>query len=333
MALTVDDLGQALRTMEVEELTMLPRFSDDDAAQWPAVLSWRASGATCVVTGDHPAERSTTLGHPHSGLPLRWLDLCEQHAADLEERYGVKVAASAASGARSATDEGADGATTEAARSHLLATTLQAAARGTFPPYDGRTEVGGALPGPCDAVAFFPGHTVVAADVEPAWVEEALAGHADHPEDPTTGLGVFVAALTERLGNPATYAAIVGVQPSRAAMLRGRIVHSGDPDPGWSAYRTDVLSYHYRSGNTEGYLDLGRGPGARLDVYARLERAHSEGGGPRRELLAAAMSLATGDEQVFASAPLHDVFALRTLIEGGFTPVCTEIQFLTRPRM
>lgn len=331
MALTVDALGQALRTMEVEELSMLPRFSDEDAAQWPAVLSWRASGATCVVAGDHPAQRSTTLGHPHSGLPLRWLDLCEEHAADLEERFGVKVAASAASGSGPA---GAD--TGEAARGHLYGITMQAAARGAFPAADGRTRGGGALPGPCDAVAFFPGHTVVAADVDAGWLEAAATRRTEHDAadvtDPATAMGRFVATLVDRLGHPPTYAAIVGVPPKRAAMLRGRIVHSGDPDPGWSAYRSDVRSYHYRSGNTEGYLDLGRGPGGRLDVYARLEHAHSDGGGPRRELLAAAMSLATGDERVFASAPLHDVHALRTLIEGGFTPICTELLLLGAAR-
>lgn len=221
-----------------------------------------------------------------------------------------------------------------AAVDHPFSTIVHNAARGNFPEPDRRAEVVGALPGPCDAVAFLPGHTVVAADVDEDWVFEQLSYQKDRAaSDPSTGLGLFLAAMTTHLGNPPTFASVLTVAPHRAAMLRGELEEQpGTANPGWSPYRTDVRSYGYRSSGATGRLDMGRGPGGRLDVYIQVDEGARGGGGPSRELLTAAMTMVPSNTDLFGSAPVHDTRALRTMLGGGFTPVCTEVLFLTRPQ-
>lgn len=217
---------------------------------------------------------------------------------------------------------------------HPFSRIVREAALGAFPPQDLKAEIVGALPGPCDAVAFLPGHCAIAADVDEAWVDENLAyQYGRRPEDPSTGLWLFLAALAKRLGNPPMYASVLASAPHRAAMLRGKLKPSREPaDVGWGAYRTDVQSYRYEGVTTRGLIDIGRGPGDRWDGYVRVDSSMQGGGGPSRELLSAGLTLIPPGEQLFGSAPVHDVRALRTMLAGGFTPVCTEVLFLTRPK-
>lgn len=199
----------------------------------------------------------------------------------------------------------------------------------------GRTlEVGPALEGPCDAVAFLPGRTVIAADVDEDWAGEHLVYQRDRrPEDPSTGLGLFVAALAERLGNPPIYASVLTAAPHRAAMVQGKFKSTGQPDPGWAAYRNKIKSYHFDSPSVTGNVDVGRGPGGRWDVFVRVDREARGGGGGSRQLLTAALTLVPKGEELYGSAPVHDIRALRTMLSGGFRPICTEVLFLTRPHL
>lgn len=217
---------------------------------------------------------------------------------------------------------------------HPFSRILHDAALGSFPKHARTAEAVGALPGPCDAVAFLPGHTVVAADVDDAFLHEHLAYQRDRaPEDPSTGLGLFLAALRERLGNPPMYASVLAAAPHRAAILRGKLHRNdGEAEPGWGEYRTDVQCYRYRSGVTQGHIDIGRGPGGRIDGFVRVDSTLQGGGGPSRELLSTALTMVKPGEQLFGSAPVHDTRALRTMLAGGFTPICTEVLFLTRPQ-
>ena len=113
---------------------------------------------------------------------------------------------------------------------HPFVNALRDAALGRFPECDRCTEVAGALPGPCDAVAFFAGRTIVAADVEPDWVS-AQAAHqiGSDAEDPSTGLVSFLTAMRQRLGNPPTYSSVVTVAHHRAAILRGELAEVDEP--------------------------------------------------------------------------------------------------------
>lgn len=218
---------------------------------------------------------------------------------------------------------------------HPFVRRIQDATRGEFSDVDGDgvVEVGPPLDGPCDAVAFFPGRIVVAADVDEAWAAEQLARQGDRrPDDPSTGLGHFVAALAERLGNPPTYASVLTAAPHRAAMVQGKFKRRGEPDPGWAAYRTGISSYHYDSPSVTGRVDVGRGPADRWEMYVRVDREARGGGGGSRQLLTAALTLVPKGEELYGAAPVHDIRALRTMLAGGFRPICTEVLFLTRPQ-
>lgn len=209
---------------------------------------------------------------------------------------------------------------------------IQQATSGDLPDGDRMIEVGPALDGPCDAVAFLPGRIVVAADVDEDWVSERLHSQQDgRPEDRSSGLGRFVAAMVERLDRPAAYASVLTAAPHRAAMVRGSFTRSGAPDRGWVPYRTDVMSYRFDNQGVVGAVDIGRGPGGRWDTFVRVDHDARSGDGDSRQVLAAALTLVSKGEYLYGSAPVHDIRALRTMLAGGFRPICTEVLFLTRP--
>lgn len=215
---------------------------------------------------------------------------------------------------------------------HPFVRRLHDATTGAYSSYDRDVEVGPALPGPCDAVAFLPGRSVVAADLDEGWVREQLRPQLDRrPEDPSTGLGGFIAAMTHALGDPPTSASVLTAAPHRAAFLKGKFEPGGEPDPGWAPYRTDVQAYRYSSIGVSGWVDIGRGPGGRWEVFIRVDEEHQGGGGPSRQLLTAALTLVPKGQELYGAAPVHDIRALRTMLSGGFRPICTEVLFLTRP--
>lgn len=325
----LEQLGRALTSLDVSELTMLPRFTAADAARWPAVLSDRPRTVACVVAADHDAELSTTIGHPHSGEPHRWLDLCISHAEQLNHRFGYRVDTT-----RRSAEPDADPATTPGdGATHPLAAMVSDAADGRRDPDAPAVDVLGPLPGPCDVVLFLPGQIVVAADLDAGWVHEEVGRRRDHdPTDAVAPWGSFVAAVAARLGDPAVQVGLLTAASHRAPMLRGGLTLGGEPDPGWSPYRSTVRTYRYRSTSTEGHIDIGHGPAERVEVYPRLRIARQSGGAPSREVVAAARSLAPDAHHVFGSAPLHDSDAIRVLLDAAFTPVGTEALFLTRPR-
>lgn len=213
---------------------------------------------------------------------------------------------------------------------HPLVRSLHDAALGAFPAEDRAVEVGPPLPGPCDAVLFFAGHVVVGADVDEDWVMEALGPHLDRePNDPSTGLGTFLGALAQRLGNPPMYASILTVAQHKAAYLPGKLERGGELRPGWADYRTEVETYRYASASAAGTVAIARGPGGRHDVYLAADGGATSRTG--RELLAAARTLVPPDEALFGSARIDDARSLRAGLASGFEPICAEVLFLTRP--
>jgi hypothetical protein len=194
--------------------------------------------------------------------------------------------------------------------------------------------VGGPVPGPCDSVALFADHVVVAADVSESWVLEHFAPQqlSRPPEDSSTGFAVFLAALAERLGNPPISASLLTVSPYRAEYLHGTLEPGGEADPKWAAYHTEVQCHRYRGAATSGVIAIGRGPGGRWDVHLRIDESDGSGSGAAHELLTAAKTVVPDRGLLFGSAPLHDPRLLRIGMSSGFRPVCTEVLFLTRPR-
>lgn len=217
------------------------------------------------------------------------------------------------------------------ATDHALNAALSEAARGVFPPADGRAVAVGALDGPCDMAAFFAHHVIVAADVEQHWLDDHFVDQGGlGGADPSTGLGRLVGALANRLGNPPTYASLMMAAPPRSAYLNGKIEEGGEPDAGWAAYRTEIRCFRYSSPGAAGAFAVGRGPGGRWDVFFRVDEG--PGGRVGRELLGAAKTVIPTGATLFGATPLHDPRVIRIAIASGFQPICTEVLFLTRPR-
>lgn len=217
---------------------------------------------------------------------------------------------------------------------HPLAHLLRAAARRSFPPSDGTVEVFPALPGPCDIALAFTGYSVVAADVPEDWVRRQVpAGwEAEHQHHGTLSVGILN-ALADRLGiaAPGINILLAAQKPPQAGPRVG-LQPSSRVRSDWAAYRTDVVCYEDTDGG--GVINLGRGPGGRLDLWVELQgadrpwlKASTVVHG--RELLEAARTVAPDD--LFASVPAYDGRALRTFLAGGFRAIGAEALFLTRP--
>jgi hypothetical protein len=216
---------------------------------------------------------------------------------------------------------------------HPLSRALRQAALGQFPDTgDVSFAVSPALSGPCDAVAFFTDHVVVAADVDEDWVRRAYHETADGPPVDVSGrLGTFVAALAQRLGHPPTLASLLAVAPYRPAILPGKIQPGGEVDAQWMAYHSEVRTYQYRSQAVEGTIALGRGPGERWDVQLFIARSEGPRSNGARQLLTAAKTLVPERTHLFGMVPLNHLEVLRRGLHSEFAPVCTEVLFLTRP--
>lgn len=218
---------------------------------------------------------------------------------------------------------------------HPLSRALHEAALGHFPP-SGRTtiEVGPALTGPCDAVAFFSHRVVVAADLDADWVHDTYQRTVrETTYDVSGGHGFFLAAVTRALGMPPTLADVLSVAPYRPAILPGTLEPGGEVDAEWMAYHHDVRIFRYRSQAVDGTIAIGRGPGGRWDVHLFIARSEGPRGNGPRQLLTAAKTLVPERGPLFGMSPLHHMEILRRGLRAEFMPVCTEYLLLTRPQL
>lgn len=209
-----------------------------------------------------------------------------------------------------------------------LLTRLESAARGTFPPDDGGIEVLPSPAGRCDAVVAFTGHSVVAASVSTAWVEERV------PREDFTGpmRADFVAALAAELGVTPGSLDVLLAAPGQAAGSRGvglvEVGEGGARTARAHRYRTGVRTYTDQRGS--GTLNLGRGVEGRWDLSIELQPS-DRSAGAGRALIQAARTLIPADELLFASVAPGNARCLRAFLAAGFTPLGAEVLFLTRP--
>ena len=203
---------------------------------------------------------------------------------------------------------------------------LHAAARGTFPPEDGRTEVVAAAAGAPAAVLSFTAHHVVAAGV-PA--DEVLA-RVD-PGDLKGPLAPAVLAwLAERTGLVAgSLDVLLAWRRERAAPAPAvtlRVASPSDHPRVDRALRWRRELRVYEDVGGRGVVLLGRGLAGRLELsveVAPAERAR----GLARGLIAAALRETLPDEPVFAQVAAAHAASLRTLGAVGFMPVGAEVLF------
>ena len=200
---------------------------------------------------------------------------------------------------------------------------LQAAARGTFPPEDGETEVVAAAAGARAAVLSFTAHHVVAADVPAAEVHAAV--------DPTNLNGPVapsvLAWLAERTGLRAgSLDVVLAWVPERAVAppVAVREVEPGDHPRVVRArrWRRDLRVFE----GEDGMVVFGRGLADRLELSMEIAPERRDRGAARR-LVAAALAAAAPAEPVFAQVAAANAASLRALQPAGFAAVGAEVLF------
>lgn len=209
---------------------------------------------------------------------------------------------------------------------HPLATLLQAAARGRFPPPDGAVEILPPLDGKVDAVVAFTAHSAVAVDLPPDDVRRQL----DPDDFGATMSATFLAWVSDRLGTPPGVLDNVLVAPARPSReadlpLVPRDDLADHPRVARATrYRTDLHVSTDESG--AGVLLVGRG------LAGRWEMAFEVDGGARdrglgRALAAAAPTLIPDGEYVFAQASPGNAASVRAVLAAGYTPIGSECLF------
>jgi hypothetical protein len=200
---------------------------------------------------------------------------------------------------------------------------LHAAARGAFPPEDGRTEFAGPVAGAHAAVLSFTAHHVVAAGVSP----EEVTGRMD-PSDLKGPLAPSVLAwLAERTGTVAgSLDVVLAWVPERATEAADgvREVEPGDHPRVRRArrWRRDVRVFE----GDGGMVVIGRGLAGRLELSVEVE-APERNRGRARALVPAALAAAAPAEPVFAQVAAANAASLRALQPAGFAAIGAEVLF------
>ena len=200
---------------------------------------------------------------------------------------------------------------------HPFAAVLADAARGVFPPADGRVDVLPPLRNDIVAVTEFTAHTVLCADV-PA--EEVVArglhgyGGCTHPE-----VLLWLAGPHRSVGSTDVL-----------MVRRGTGDHHAD-DTGHGAehprvqrahrYRYDVRTF----GDDAGVVLLGRGVAGRLELAVELFDGTPHGAGHGRRLVDLGLRSAPHTEPVWAQVAPGNAASLRSFLAAGFTPVGAEV--------
>jgi GNAT superfamily N-acetyltransferase len=205
---------------------------------------------------------------------------------------------------------------------------LDAAARGVFPPADGRTTV---VPqhSPRDAgVLSFTAHSVVFTDEDPRWVHETLAAMECDALAATMNPR-FLAAFLERTGRACETvdALLVGSPlPGEPPLALEEIEDAGHPRVVYALRRRDDVRVWTAEG---GVLVLGRGIAGRLEVSVEVdEDVRHRGLG--RALVSAARHLVA--EPVWAQVAPGNARSTRAFQAAGYRPVGAEALLSARPR-
>ncbi|ELS56646.1 GNAT family N-acetyltransferase [Streptomyces viridochromogenes] len=203
---------------------------------------------------------------------------------------------------------------------------LDAAARGVFPPADGRTTV---VPQPSHrnaGVLAFTAHSVVFTDEDPAWVYDSLrAMECDALAAPMNPR--FLAALTERTGRmcETVDAVLVGSPlPGEPPLALKEIEDAGHPRIRYARGRRDEVRAWTAQG---GVLVMGRGVAGRLEVSVEVdEDVRHRGLG--RLLVTAARHLV--GEPLWVQVAPGNARSVRAFQAAGYRPVGAELLLLAR---
>jgi hypothetical protein len=201
---------------------------------------------------------------------------------------------------------------------------LDAAARGRFPPADGRVDVVPAPPGARAAVVAFTGHFVVAADVDPDSIHRRLpTGDLSAPLSPP-----FLVWLSEQVGRLPSSHDVVLCALGHGAGAPAWLVRSDDvahPRVERAARYRDAVSV-LTTTDGAGVIALGRGLCGRWEVGYEVTPA-ARGGGLGRDLAAAARGLVRAGEPLWSQVAPGNAASLRSTTAAGFVPIGAEVLF------
>lgn len=208
---------------------------------------------------------------------------------------------------------------------HALYTDLIA---GVYPPVDGLTEVMPPPSGAAGAVLAFTGHCVVAADVDPAWIE-----HACPPWDLLAAMSpTFILTLEERLGCVAGPLDLVLCASSEAGGTEITLIEEDAAYLHTRVRRVLLVRSEvrvFRTPDGAGLLTIGRGLAGRWEAGMEVV-APERNRGLGRALAAASRRLAPPGEGIFMQVAPGNVASMRAILAGGLVPVGTEILFRER---
>ncbi|WP_330459917.1 GNAT family N-acetyltransferase [Streptomyces sp. NBC_00820] len=197
---------------------------------------------------------------------------------------------------------------------------LDAAARGVFPPADGRTTV---VAQHCDrdaGVVAFTGHSVVFTDEDPRWVYDTLRGLDCDPLAASLNPR-FLAAFMDRTGRrtETVDAVLVGAPlPGPPRLALREIEDAGHPRVAYAWGRRDEVRAWTADG---GVLMAGRGVGGRLEVSVEVDEGVRHRG-LGRALVTAARQLVT--EPLWAQVAPGNARSMRAFQAAGYVPVGAE---------
>lgn len=208
----------------------------------------------------------------------------------------------------------------------ILRDVLDAAARGVFPPADGRTVV---VPQPSarDAgVMSFTAHSVVFTDEDPGWVHDTLRRLGLDPLSAAMSPR-FLTALMDRTGRSCDVVdalLVAGPLPGEPPLALKEIEDPAHPRVAYAHGRRDEVRAWSADG---GVLVLGRGVAGRLEVSVEVDERDGRGPAVRhrglgRQLVAAARQLAT--EPLWAQVSPGNARSMRAFQAAGYRAVGSE---------
>jgi GNAT superfamily N-acetyltransferase len=181
------------------------------------------------------------------------------------------------------------------------------------------------LPAPSGARAVVVGGTawhVVAADVDPRWVADAVA------DDPITApLGArFLSALADRVGaEPGVLDAVLVAPPAPPPLLDLAPAEIDHPRVRRALlHRTDVRVW--ATPDAAGLLTVGRGVAGRWEVGLEVE-PHARGRGLGTALALAGRGRVPDGAPLWAQVAPANTASLRAFLAAGYRPVGAEVLF------
>jgi GNAT superfamily N-acetyltransferase len=208
-----------------------------------------------------------------------------------------------------------------------LAGLLQAVERGEYPPTDlGVTHLPAARPGTA-AVLGFTGHSVIAADLDTAWLDEYLP-----PGDPGLAFNPpFLGFLEEHLDlrvNNIDLLTLVPPRPGPPEIALQKIDDQSHPRVRRALrYRDDVTIWSCAGG----ILIIGRGLGNRWEAAVEVA-ADARGKGLGRALAAAAAHLVPENRAIWAEIGVGNAASVRAFLAAGYLPVGEEALLVAHQR-